>query len=201
MMDYTSQIIEAAKAFTILEFSGVGFGLLYIYLAAKENIWCWPAGLISVIIYLFICFDAKLYAQVGLQVYYLGASLYGWYHWNRQKDQDSLPISTLSIKQHLLFIGIGGIITVVLGYLLSENTDASIPFVDSFTTIFSLLTTILVTRKVLENWLYWIIVDSVGAYQYYYKELYLTSLLFVLYVIIVVFGYLKWRKIYHKQHA
>jgi len=200
-MDYTSQIIEAAKAFTLLEAAGVGFGLLYIYLAAKESIWCWPAGLISVIIYLFICFGAKLYAEVGLQFYYLGASLYGWYHWNKQNDQDSLPISTLNIKQHLLFIGIGGITTVVLGYLLSTHTDASIPYVDSFTTIFSLLTTILVTRKVLENWIYWIVVDSVGAYQYYYKELYLTSLLFVLYVIIVVFGYLKWKKIYKQRHA
>jgi nicotinamide mononucleotide transporter len=200
-MDYTSQILAAVKAFTILEATGVAFGLLYIYLAAKENIWCWPAGLVSVIIYVFICFEAKLYAEVGLQFYYLGASLYGWYHWNRQADQEALPISTLTIKQHALFIGIGTIVTIVLGYLLSEHTDASIPYIDSFTTIFSLLTTILVTRKVLENWLYWIIVDSVGAYQYFYKELYLTSFLFALYVIIVVFGYIKWRKIYRQKYA
>ena len=200
-MDYTSQILEAAKAFTFLEAAGVFFGLLYIYLAAKESIWCWPAGLISVLIYVFICIDAKLYAETALQFYYVGTSIYGWYHWNKGGDPQELPISKMTLKEHSLFIITGGILTLILGYTLSNYTDASIPYIDSFTTIFSLLTTILVTRKVLENWLYWFIVDSVAAYQYFYKELYLTCLLFILYVVIVVFGYMKWRKIYFKNYA
>jgi len=200
-MDYSTQITEALEALSWLEASGVFFGLLYIYLAAKENIWCWPAGLVSVIIYIFICIDAKLYAETALQFYYLGTSLYGWYHWQNQKTKEELPISTMSAREHFLFIGLGAIITLGVGYGLTTYTDASIPYIDSFTTVFSLFTTWLVTRKVLENWLYWIIVDSVGAYQYFYKELYLTSFLFALYVVIVVFGYIKWRKIYLQKYA
>ena len=200
-MDYTQQILEAAKAFTFLEAAGVFFGFLYIYLAAKESIWCWPAGTIGVLIYIYICIDAQLYAETALQFYYLGTSLYGWYHWRSVPDTEKLPISKMSLQQHLLFIGSGIVLTFIIGYSLATYTNASIPYIDSFTTIFSLLTTYLVTRKIIENWLYWIIVDSVGAYQYFYKELYLTSFLFVCYVVIVIFGYFKWKKIYQAQHA
>jgi len=200
-MEFTQEINKALQALSWLEATGVLFGLLYIYLAAKESIWCWPAGLISVIIYIFICIEAKLYAETALQFYYVGTSLYGWYHWQNRNANEILPISKMSVKQHILFISVGSLATFAVGFFLSHYTDASIPYIDSFTTVFSLLTTILVTRKILENWLYWIIVDSVGAYQYFYKELYLTSLLFVLYVVIVVFGFIKWRKLYQQKYA
>ncbi len=200
-MDYSQEIMQSLQALSWLEAAGVTFGLVYIYLAAKENIWCWPAGLVSVVIYIFICIEARLYAETALQFYYVGTSIYGWYYWNKRNYTAEIAITTMTVKQHALFIGVGLLFTVLVGYLLFTYTNASLPFIDSFTTIFSLLVTILVTRKILENWLYWIVVDGVAAYQYFYKELYLTSMLFMLYVVIVVFGYVKWRGIYAKQHA
>jgi nicotinamide mononucleotide transporter len=200
-MNLFQELYEGILAMSWMEGFGVLFGLAYIFFAAKESIWCWPASLISVTLYIFICFQAKLYAETALQFYYLGTTLYGWYHWRNRKTNEDLPISTMKSSQHFLFIGIGAVLTIAVGYFLTSYTDASIPYIDSFTTVFSLLTTWLVTRKVLENWLYWIVVDSVGAYQYFHKELYLTSLLFAAYVVIVVFGYFKWLKIYKAKYA
>jgi len=185
-----------------LEGLGVFFGILYIYFAAKELIWCWYASLISVSIYLIICYQVQLYAEMGLNVYYLGTTIYGWWHWrNPSENKKELPISKMKLKEHILFILVGFIFTYGLGYFLIENTDAQLPYLDSFTTVFAVFTTILVTRKVLENWIYWIFIDTVAVYIYFQRELYLTSLLMAAYVIIAAVGYLNWRKLYRTKYA
>lgn len=185
-----------------LEGFGVAFGIIYIFFAAKESIWCWPASLISVSIYIIICYQVQLYAELGLQFYYLGTTAYGWWHWrNPGNKKDQLPISQMKISQHLLFIFSGGIVTIALGYFLVSQTDAQLPYLDSFTTVFSIFTTILVTRKVLENWLYWVAIDAVGAYIFFQRELYLTSILMAAYVIIATAGYFNWRKLYYQKYA
>jgi len=187
-------IQEAWRAMTWLEFWGVFFGILYLILATKESLWCWLAGLISVILYIKICFDAQLYAETGLQFFYLFMSFYGWYQWKNGKEKHSLPISSLSLKAHLVIVSVGLVLTWLLAYLLVRNTNAALPYLDSFTTIFSIITTWMVARKKIENWLYWIVVDGLGVYIYWNRELYLTALLFFAYVIIVIFGYFEWRK-------
>lgn len=188
-------IIEAWRAQSWLELGGVFFGILYLLLATKESLWCWLAGLISVLLYIKICFDAQLYAETGLQFFYLFISFYGWYQWKYGKAKQRLPISKLSLQAHLVIISVGLLFTWGMAYILSVSTQAALPYLDSFTTVFSIITTWMVARKKIENWLYWIVVDGVGVYIYWSRGLYLTSLLFLAYVIIVIFGYFEWKRI------
>ncbi|GAA5025593.1 nicotinamide mononucleotide transporter [Marivirga lumbricoides] len=200
-MDFFNELYNGLLAMSWLEGAGVLFGILYIIFAARENILCWPASLIGVSIYLIICYQVKLYAEMGLQFYYLGTTIYGWWHWKNPGKKGELPVSKMKLPEHVLFIVTGILVTLSLGYFLVEQTDAQLPYLDSFTTVFSIFTTILVTRKVLENWLYWIIIDAVEAYVYFQRELYLTSVLFAAYVVIAVIGYVKWRSSFKKSRT
>ena len=201
-MDILKELYAGILNMGWLEGFGVLFGILYIYFAAKEMIWCWYASLVSVSIYLIICYQVQLYAEMGLNVYYLGTTIYGWWHWrNPNRKEKELPISKMKKQEHALFIIAGTLFTLGLGYFLVEQTNAQLPYLDSFTTIFAVMTTLLVTRKVLENWLYWIVIDSVSVYIYFQRELYLTSLLMAAYVIIAAVGYLNWRKLYETKYA
>lgn len=193
----------AIAQFTWIEAMAVFFGVLYIFLAARENIWCWAAALVSVSLYIYICLKAQLYAETGLQVFYLVMAIYGYYQWrkgdNKREEKQELPITTWSLKFHLVVIIAGTFSVIGLGYFLANNTNAQLPYLDSFTTIFSMITTYMVTRKKLENWLYWIIIDGAAVYLYVQRDLFITALLFIFYTIIVIFGYFQWLKIYRQQ--
>ena len=177
---------------SIIECVAVVFSILYIILAAKENIWCWGAGVISASLYIYICLFAQLYSQTGLQIFYLFMAFYGFYHWNK-KDQ-SLQIIEWSISRHLFILVIGAILTFLMGFYFSTFTNAKMPIVDSFNAIFSVFATYMIAKKILGNWLYWIVIDSVAAYLYFSMGLHLTSLLFVSYAIIAILGYFSWMK-------
>jgi nicotinamide mononucleotide transporter len=175
-----------------IECFAVFFSILYIILAAKENIWCWSAGAISASLYIYICLFAQLYSQTGLQVFYLFMAFYGFYHWNK-KDQ-SLQIIEWSISKHLFILAIGTILTFFIGFYFTTYTNAKMPIIDSFNAIFSICATYMIAKKISENWLYWIVIDSIGAYLYFNMGLHLTSLLFISYAIIAIFGYFSWMK-------
>ena len=175
----------------IIESVAVFFSVVYVILAAKENIWCWPAAFISVCCYIFICFTAKLYPETGLQVFYLIMAVYGYFMWNKS---DKEQIKEWSEYKHLLIILIGAILTFFMGFYFTTYTNSQMPIVDSFTTVFSVISTYMVTKKVLGNWLYWVVIDAVSVYLYYSRDLHLTSLLFVVYTIIAIFGYFAWIK-------
>ena len=193
-------ILQALELTSWWEVPAVVLAILYLVLAARENIWCWAAAFVSTAIYIHVFFDVNLFLESALQIYYLGMAVYGWYPWRRPTDQSSaLPISTWSLKKHVVVIAATGAIVVTSGYLLSENTTAALPYVDAFTTWYAVVTTYMVTKKILENWGYWFVIDSVSVYLYYSRGLYLTALLFVAYLIIIVFGYLKWKKEYDQQ--
>ena len=177
---------------TIIESIAVFFSILYVVLAVKENIWCWVAAGISVILYIYICFSAQLYPETGLQFFYLFMALYGYYNWN--KKEQSLQISEWSISKHLFVLVIGAILTFLMGFYFATYTNAKMPIVDSFTTIFSIFATYMVVKKILGNWLYWIVIDTVSVYLYFSRDLHLTSLLFIVYTIIAIFGYFSWIK-------
>ena len=186
-LDFNWSIIESVAVF---------FSILYVILAAKESIWCWAAAAISVILYIYICYTAQLYPETGLQVFYLIMAFYGYYQWN--KDKSALQIQQWSIPKHLILLLIGSILTFLMGFYFSTYTSAQMPIVDSFTTVFSIIATYMVTKKVLSNWLYWIIIDAVSVYLYFSRDLQLTSLLFLAYTFIAVFGYFKWLKQSHE---
>ena len=176
---------------SIIESVAVLFSVVYVILAAKENIWCWAAAIINVSLYVYIFYTVQLYPETGLQIFYFIMAIVGYYMWNKQ---DKERIKEWSETKHLLIILFGAIFTFFMGFYFSIYTDSQMPIIDSFTTVFSIIATYMVIKKVLGNWLYWIVIDAVSVYIYFNRDLHLTSLLFVAYTIIAVFGYFAWMK-------
>jgi len=183
-----------------LEVTGVITGILCVYLAAKNIIWNWPFAIVSVSVYIVIFFKAKLYADMGLQFYFLAMNIYGWYFWSRKpRSAEKVPVIKINPKE-TLFSVIGIILfTAVLGFLLKHGTDASFPFIDSFCTACSLVAQVLLARKVLENWLIWVFVDVIYVIVYTAKNLHLTAGMYALYFMIAALGYWDWRRDYKLQ--
>lgn len=179
-----------------IEASAVIFSIIYVLLAAKKNIFCWYAAIASALLYFFICIDAKLYAESGLQLFYLFMAFYGLYSWNKKSETNIISINA---KTHFKLIIIGFLLTFLLGYYLTVYTSSISPLLDSFTTIFSIMSTFMVAKKILENWIYWIIIDIVSIQLYASRELYLTGLLFLIYSIIAIYGYFTWAKRFNQN--
>ncbi|MFT5592771.1 MAG: nicotinamide mononucleotide transporter [Oceanicoccus sp.] len=205
---FSQGVISAAQAMSYWEVIAVLLGIAYLVLAMRENSLCWYAAFGSTAIFSWLFFDVSLIMESALNVYYLVMAVYGWYVWNKKPQNSAmqnelkpkLPISTWSGKQHLLTIGSVLVLTFTSGFLLSENTTAVMPYLDSFTTWGAVLTTYMVAKKVLENWIYWLVIDALAIYLYIDRELYLTALLMGVYVVMVVFGYVAWLKIYKTQN-
>lgn len=181
----------------VLEATAVVFGIAYLLLAVREQLACWYAAFISTCIYLYLFWEVRLLMESALQVYYLIMAVYGWYHWRSGGQGDAtLPITTWSARRHLF--AVLGVLTVSLasGWLLTVFSDARLPYLDSFTTWGSILTTWMVARKLLENWLYWLVIDSVSIGLYLDRQLYYTAALFLAYLLIALVGYRRWRSEY-----
>jgi nicotinamide mononucleotide transporter len=185
---------------SLLELLAVVFAVAYLVLAVRENSLCWYAAGISTLIFLFIFWNVKLYMESGLQIYYLAMAFYGWYQWrDAQTETVSLRVSKWRAKQHIVALVLIAALTFVTGSLLHSGTDANMPYLDSFTTWASVVTTFMVARKILENWLYWLVIDSVSIYLYLDRELYFTSLLFAIYIVIIFFGWFAWNRSYRQR--
>ena len=168
----------------------------YLVLAMRENIWCWAAAFLSTAIYTVVFWNVALFMESALNVFYMGMAVYGWWQWTRGgKGDDGVRIHTWSAATHARTIAAILLLTAVTGGLLSVTTAAR-PFVDSFTTVASVVTTFMVARKILENWLYWIVIDAVSIWLYLDRGLQSTAGLFVLYVVLAVAGYVSWRRRY-----
>lgn len=185
-----------------IELLGLIFGLLYILLSIKQNIWCWPVGFITSALYIYVFFVTKFYADMGLQVYYLIVSVYGWYYWMfgaKNKKQDDLKISKTNIKLGIYLFLANLILFAVIAYILVNYTDSEVPYWDAFTTAASFVATWMLARKIIEHWIIWIIVDSVSLGLYIYKGLYPTVILFAVYTVLAIFGYIEWKKELKKE--
>lgn len=188
-------LLEQLRATPLSEAIAAALGLVYLLLAVRRNLLCWLCAFAGTAIYLVLFARAALYMQSLLQVFYLVMAVVGFLDWKRGKTQESgVLIRTWSVRRHVLaaLAVIGA--TVVNGWLLAAYTQAAAPYLDSFVTWGSVVTTWMVARRVLENWLYWIIVDTLAAYLYFTQGLLATTLLFVIYVGIVIRGYLVWRR-------
>lgn len=193
-------ILGALAAMSVLEVIAVVLALAYLVLAMGEQISCWYAAFASTAIYLYLFWDVSLLMESALQVFYLLMAVYGWWQWHHHKDaKDDLSIHRWPLQTHVLIAAVVAALTLIFGYSLDKNTQAALPYLDSFTTWGAVITTYMVTRKVLENWLYWIVIDGASVYLYIDRELYLTALLFVLYVMMVVVGFFQWRAIYLRE--
>jgi nicotinamide mononucleotide transporter len=185
-----------------LETVAVLLGIAYLLFAMRENSLCWYCAFISTGIYIWIFGDVSLYMESALNAYYMVMAVYGWYQWQRGgSSSQGIKLNTWGIKQHMAAIGLVLVLSAISGYLLSQNTDARMPYIDSFTTWGSVITTFMVARKVLENWLYWIVINSVAIFLYIDRDLYQTAGLFALYIILSVIGFIAWRKAYFQQSA
>ena len=183
-----------------LETLAVALGMSYLLLAMRENSLCWYCAFFSTAIYVYIFGDVSLYMESALNVYYMGMAVYGWLQWQKGgANHSGVEIDRWTAKHHIICILVILIASVISGYLLSVNTDARLPYLDSFTTWASVLTTVMVARKVLENWLYWIVINSVSIYLYIDRDLDQTAAMFTLYLVLSVLGYVAWKKNYVLQ--
>lgn len=167
--------------------------VIYVLFASKANRICFVFGFISSMIYIYLTFSLKFYFDTSINIYYLIMSIYGWYAWGSDGDNYS-SIMTLSSKKFSTLLFSGLIFSLGVAFTATLFTDASLAYLDAFTTVFSIIATWMVVKKYIENWLIWIIVDLVASGMYFYKEFYLTSLLFILYTLIAIYGFFKWRK-------
>jgi nicotinamide mononucleotide transporter len=165
----------------MLEQVAVACGLANIYLTVRQNIWCWPVGVVMVSLYIYIFFTAKLYSDAGLNVFFLVMQFYGWYQWTRGPVEWAWTIAGVLVG------------TAVLGTVMHRYTDASLPYPDAFTTLLSVFAQFLLTRKVLENWTLWIIADVVYIGVYTTKGLYWTAGLYVVFLLLCIQGYREWK--------
>ena len=183
----------------------VVLSVAYLLLAARARIECWYAAAASVVIYFFILLDVQLYMEAGLQVFYLAMAGYGFLHWRRGAASASgsagAPIVTWRWRNHVIALSGVAAATLVSGWLLHRHTDAAYPFLDAFTTCGALVATVMVARKVLENWLYWIVIDAAAIYLFLARDLEQTAALFALYTVLAAYGFIDWRRRWLLQGA
>ena len=197
-------LIEGIQAnitnMTILEALGVFFGLISVWFAKKENILVFPSGIISVLIYVYLCFEIKLYADMGINAYYFVMSVYGWYVWSRRDNEQHLtPISTANVSDWMICLATFLLLFFILYYSLLNLTDSDVPFWDSLTTALFFVGMWLMARKKIENWIIWIVADAISVPLYYYKELQLTSIQYFIFLLIAIAGYRSWKKTLNLQ--
>lgn len=181
------------------EILAVALALAYLALAIRASVWCWPAGLASTAIYLAIFYSARLYAETVLQVFYLAVSVYGWWHWARPARE--LPVVRWRARAHLQALAVIALASLVHGALLAGWTQAALPWLDAVIAWGSVVTTWMVARKVLENWLYWFVIDALAIAVYIDRGLWLTAALFAVYLVMIVFGYAAWHRRWREQGA
>jgi len=180
-----------------IEVLGTLAGLIYLYLEIKQNIWLWPLGVVTSALYVYIFFMSKFYADMGLQVYYLLISFYGWYIWIKgmnPKKETVQSVSHITSRLAVILVGISFIIYCFLVWVLTQFTDSQLPYWDAFTTALSVVATWMLARKILEQWFVWVVVNAVSLGLYLYKGLYPTSVLFIFYTSMAVVGYYQWKK-------
>lgn len=185
-----------------IEIIAAVLGATSVWLSVRQNIWSWPTGIANVVMYFFVFHHAKLYADMGLQAVYAVLSIYGWYQWlYGGAGHTRLRVSRTSRRLGFALAGlaVGG--AVLLGTLLYRNTDASLPFLDSLLTSTSLVAQWMMTRKLLENWAVWIAVDVLYVGMFIYKELYVTTVLYAVFLGLAIKGWIEWKRSLQAQPA
>ena len=181
---------------TALEIIAVIFGLASVWYAKKENILVFPTGIVNVVIFIYICGVARLYADMGINIYYFIMSIYGWIVWSKKHKNDlHIPITRNTRNQMglTLLLVVGSFF--IMQYVLKNFTDSDVPTLDSFTTAMFIAGMVLMARKKIEHWIFWIIGDLVSVPLYLYKGLVFTSFQYLVFTWISVVGYMEWKRI------
>jgi len=208
MAELFTRFLEYTVTLPWMELVAMLLAFAYVILAAQGSLWCWPAAFISTALYTIVFYDVLLLMDSALNVYYLVMAIYGYWTWTkntRKKNKENgeplaLEIISWQASWHLKVCLLLTVIAAGLGYVMANHTSAAFPYVDTFTTVFAVFATYLVTQKVLENWLYWLVIDAISIYLYIEKDLMPTAVLFIIYIFIAGYGYLKWRSIYKSNN-
>lgn len=200
LLDSFFQLVASQFTHTSLaEWIGVIAGFICIYLATRQSILSWPVSIISVLAYALVFYRARMYGDMSLQFYFLFTAIYGWYYWVKRKESDDQPITQINLRGKITAILAVLVLTVVLTAFLADFTNTDVPLADGFCTAMSFVAQILLTRKILYNWILWIIVDICYVPLYIYKNLNLSAVFFTVLVALAIKGYFDWRKIYREQ--
>lgn len=180
-----------------IELLGAILGICYIFLSIRQSIFTWPVGLATSALYIVVFFNAGFYADMGLQVYYVAISIYGWYYWltgKKQVETEKVPVLMASLRLWVKMFVVSCVIYVIILYVLLNFTDSDVPYMDSLTTALSIIATWMLARKYIEHWIVWIFVDLFSAGLYVYKNLWPTVILFMVYTFMAVLGFYEWKK-------
>lgn len=186
-----------------LEVWGFIFGIAYVVLATRQNVWCWPAGIVNVLMYIIVFYRSGLYGDSALQLFYLGISFYGLFLWLKPGKGTAkfLQIQSTSLAKWIWLSTFTILSTLLFGYLLDTYTDSIIPYWDGLTTALGVYATWMTARKLLENWLVWIFTDILCTGIYFYKELYTTMVFYFILALLAINGYYQWKKQLQAQQA
>ena len=184
---------------TIIEIIATLSSLIYIILLTKENIICWPFGILGSLLSIYLFLDAKLYSESILYTYYVAMGFYGWIRWQQRQNEDNNPIIKGSLTYHLATIVTCCVLATLMGYGFDQHSDAQRPYLDAFTTIFSFAATWMEVRKVLATWVYWMIINFVTIWLYHDRALDIYAALTGIYTFLSVYGFIVWQKAYRQQ--
>ncbi|SEF67221.1 nicotinamide riboside transporter PnuC [Parabacteroides chinchillae] len=197
-------IICQLSSVNFLEYFGVITGLLYLILEIKQHRAMWVVGFLTSLVYVFVFFFSKIYADMGLNMYYVGISIYGFWQWTRKKNkflpEENKNSSERIIYRHLtpkLAVGVGiALLTIfiMIWYVLNNFTDSPIPIGDAFTTAVGIVATWMLARRIIEHWIFWIVVNFVSVYLFYIRGLYPTMFLYICYALLAIAGWHTWKK-------
>lgn len=178
-----------------LELIAMACGVVSVYLSVREHVWSWPTGIVNVTLYVVIFYQAKLYANMGLQVVYIVLSVYGWYNWlYGGANRSTLAVSRTPRRVALLLPVVGVAGAIALGAVLARHTDDALPYAESATTAVSLIAQWMMTRKFLESWILWIVVDVAYVVMFVRQDLLLTAALYALFLALAVNGFVTWKR-------
>jgi nicotinamide mononucleotide transporter len=185
-----------------LELFAALLGAVSVWLSVRQNIWSWPTAIVNVVLYAIVFYEAKLYADMGLQVIYAVLSIYGWYEWlYGGAGHTELHVTRTGPRLGGLLALVAAAGSALLGVVLHRATDAALPFMDSFLSSTSLVAQWMMTKKLLENWLVWIAVDVLYVGMFIFKGLFLTAGLYAVFLALATKGYIDWRRSIAAQAA
>ena len=187
-------IITSLLAQSGWEWLAASLGITYVLLASKTSIWCWPAAFVSTLIYTLLFWKGQLPMQVILNIYYMGMAIYGFTLWRQQsQSHSSLNITQRPLVFHLKFITAGLLLTALIGAYLSSIPYAQLPYLDAIIMVFSVMNTVLMVKKIIESWLYWMVINTLAITLFFQTGYYATLIMFLVYLILAFYGYYSWK--------
>jgi nicotinamide mononucleotide transporter len=200
MSDWLTFILDAFALMSGWEIFAALLGMAYIIFAARESQWCWPIAFISTLIYTVLFWEGQLPMQALLNFYYMGMAIYGYMLWRKHGvTEDKLAITSWSWTKQLTFLLIATVLSVITAYYLEVTETSQNPYLDASVTIFSVMNTWLMAKKVLQNWLYWVVIDGAAIVLYAQSGYFATVILFSVYTLLAIIGFISWQKLYRQQ--